>query len=189
MPYFQSYYTSPLSRCTTTAERTFGNLELPAGRRFHPVVKEYFREGISIHTCDRRSSKSHIKSLVPAVSFEDGFTEEDELWKGTEGENSQHQLWRSKRVLDDVFRTDDATWVSVTSHSGEIKSLLATLGHREFRLATGQIIPVLVKAQVKDGKDKPSPVDGFDPEKTCTSPPVTSVAGEGCVCSETPSLS
>jgi hypothetical protein len=31
---------------------------------------------------------------------------------------------RSKIVLDDVFGKDDATYLSVTSHSGEISALL-----------------------------------------------------------------
>jgi broad specificity phosphatase PhoE len=57
MPYFQSYYTSPLSRCTVTANLTFADIHLPAEHPFIPTVKEGFREGISIHTCDRRSNK------------------------------------------------------------------------------------------------------------------------------------
>lgn len=40
------------------------------------------------------------------------------------GEPSVNQDVRSKKVLDGVFGSDDATWVSVTSHSGEIASLL-----------------------------------------------------------------
>jgi len=31
---------------------------------------------------------------------------------------------RSKTVLDEVFGSDDNTWLSVTSHSGEIASIL-----------------------------------------------------------------
>ncbi|KAH9895397.1 hypothetical protein F4778DRAFT_783753 [Xylariomycetidae sp. FL2044] len=41
-------------------------------------------------------------------------------------------------VLDDVFSADDATWVSITSHSGQIRENLAVLGHRTFSLSTGQ---------------------------------------------------
>ncbi|KAG9254527.1 histidine phosphatase superfamily [Emericellopsis atlantica] len=187
LPYFESYYTSPLMRCTTTANLTFADIDLPETRPFDPVVKEFFREGISIHTCDRRSSKSHIHAAIPALRFEDGFTEEDELWRGdvSEGEIQPHQDWRSQSVLDDVFVEDDATWISVTSHSGEIRSLLRVLGHREFSLSTGQIIPVLVKAEVVEGTPTTEPLPGFTSEATCDAPPVTSVAGQGCVCTQT----
>ena len=40
MPAPQSYYTSPLDRCLMTAQVTFSELELPAGRPFVPTVKE-----------------------------------------------------------------------------------------------------------------------------------------------------
>lgn len=185
MPYPEAYYSSPLSRCTITANVTFANLTLPPTHPFTPTIKESLREGISIHTCDRRSSRAYIHDLLPAFDFEDGFTERDELWRGTEGETGEHQLARSKGALDDLFTADDdAVWVSISSHSGEIGRLLETLGHRAFRLSTGQIIPVLVKAEVV----APSPTEsyvGFTPEATCLAPPVTSIAGEGCVCSST----
>lgn len=45
MPFFESYYSSPLSRCTITANLTFGDIEVPADRPFTPIVKEGFREG------------------------------------------------------------------------------------------------------------------------------------------------
>lgn len=40
IPLPQSYYTSPLHRCLTTASVTFSGLELPPDRPFAPVVKE-----------------------------------------------------------------------------------------------------------------------------------------------------
>lgn len=187
MPYFDSYYSSPLSRCIQTANTTFGaGLDFPPGRPFAPTVKELFREGISIHTCDRRSTASHIRAFAPNFALEAGFTEHDELWRGDrgEGETDAHELARSKAVLDDVFAHDDGTWLSVTSHSGEIRALLAVLGHREFGLSTGQIIPVLVRAEVVGAAPQPTTTAaGFTPEATCDAPPVTSVPGTGCVCS------
>lgn len=51
------------------------------------------------------------------------------------------------RLLDDVFGNDGSSFVSFTSHSGAIGSLLRVLGHQEFRLATGAVIPVLVRAE------------------------------------------
>ncbi|KAH6647534.1 histidine phosphatase superfamily [Truncatella angustata] len=180
----RSYYTSPLNRCTITANLTFNGLDLPEEYPFVPTVKELFREGISIHTCDRRSNKSHIETLFPFYQIEAGFTEYDELWNGTYAETSAAQAVRSKKVLDDVFSNDDNTWISVTSHSGEIKSLLSVLGHRAFSLSTGQAIPVLVKADNLRKADAPTTtVSSWSLDPTCAAPPVTSIAGTGCLCS------
>ena len=182
MPHFESYYSSPLRRCIQTANYTFGTLDMPAEHPFVPTIKELFREDVSIHTCDRRSSKSDIAKLVPGWKFEEGFTELDELWLADKGETKEHQLLRSKTVLDDVFTNDKSTWISISSHSGEIAALLQVLGHRPFSLSTGQIIPVLVKAELVPAEPTTTNVAGFTPEMTCTQPPVTSIPGKGCVC-------
>ena len=184
MPHFESYYSSPLSRCTITANITFADLALPEDRPFAPVVKEGFREGMTLHTCNWRSSKTDIAAMFPSYRFEDGFSEEDELWHSYEAETTAAQAVRAKAVLDDVFRADDKTWISVTSHSGQITQLLAALNHRAFRLSTGQIIPVLVKATLADPRPAET-VEAYEPYSTCEAPPVTSVAGQGCVCSAT----
>ena len=51
IPLPDAYYSSPLSRCLETARLTFGKLPLPRKQKFVPEVKEFFREGISGHTC------------------------------------------------------------------------------------------------------------------------------------------
>lgn len=61
----QSYYTSPLTRCLQTANYTYGGLSLPSYYPFVPTVKEFFRESISIHTCDRRSNRTYIAETFP----------------------------------------------------------------------------------------------------------------------------
>lgn len=120
----QTYYTSPLSRCLATARLTFAGLALPRGSPFAPTVKERFREGVSAHTCDRRSTRSYIRENFPGYRFERGFAERDPLWTPLFAETSAAQDVRSKAVLDDVFASDESTYISVTSHSGEIASLL-----------------------------------------------------------------
>jgi hypothetical protein len=143
---------------------------------------------MSEHTCNRRSTRSWIASNYPSFSFEAGFTEDDELWTGTTTEVSAAQDFRSKQLLDDIFSSDDKTYLSFTSHSGEITSLLRVIGHRPFRLSTGQIIPVLVKAETVTPEEATSTVSSavWTPSPFCTEPPVTSVPswgdGGGCVC-------
>lgn len=187
MPHFETYYSSPLRRCIQTANTTFGTLDMPSNHPFVPTIKELLREDISPHTCDRRSSKSELEKFIPGWKFEAGFTEKDELWKEGEGETPAHALVRTKSLLDDVFIHDRSTWISITSHSGAISFLLKNLNHRTWSLSTGQIIPVLIKAEAV----APSPTTtsaGFTHEASCKQPPITSLPDSGCVCSSTGSI-
>jgi broad specificity phosphatase PhoE len=180
IPTPESYYTSPLSRCLETANITFFGLDLPT---FIPEVKELFREGISIHTCDRRSNKTYIHNSFPTYTIEPGFTEYDELWNGVTAESSSAQDARSKTVLDQVFSSDDNTYLSITSHSGEIASILRVLGHQVFGLNTGEVIPVLVKAETISGDAPRTTIQPWTSVATCNQPPATNLATGGCVCS------
>ncbi|KAH8637851.1 phosphoglycerate mutase-like protein [Alternaria alternata] len=120
----ETFYTSPLHRCLDTAKLNFEGVPLPRKNPFVPVVKEFLREGISAHTCDRRHSKSYIKKNFPGFKFEKGFAEEDPYWTELFAEPRANQDARSKAVLDDIISNDDSTYISITSHSGEIGSLL-----------------------------------------------------------------
>lgn len=205
IPTPQNYYTSPLTRCLTTANFTFSGLDLPRRHPFVPTVKELFREGISGHTCDRRGSKSYIQTAFPNYKIENGFTETDQLWEAYHGETQMDQDIRSKIVLDDVFSSDDETYISITSHSGEIASLLRgehifhalhwncdssltdfvswlmiVLGHRTFSLSTGAVIPVLVKAETVGGPTPTTATQAYTPICTCTSPPAVGATTSSC---------
>ncbi|KAI4187546.1 MAG: hypothetical protein L6R41_002734 [Letrouitia leprolyta] len=147
IPAPEKYYTTPLYRCLETANLTFEKLELPADRPYEPIVKELLREANGVHTCDRRSSLSLLRSSFTNFTFERGFAEEDELWSASQRETDGELDERMKELLDDVFSNDGSTFLSFTSHSGAICSLLRVLGHREFRLITGGVIPVLARAE------------------------------------------
>jgi broad specificity phosphatase PhoE len=178
-----SFYVSPLSRCLETANVTFHGLPLPASKPFKPVIKELLREGISIHTCDRRSSKAYIQDSFPSYTFEPEFAEQDPCWNGVTAETTSAQAYRSLAVLQDIFgREETGTWVSITSHSGEIASILSVLGHREFSLSTGAVIPVLIKAQRAAANPPTTSVQPWTASAHCTSPPITSISNGACVC-------
>ena len=188
IPVPQTYYTSPMTRCLRTANFTFNGLDLPRRYRFVPTVKELMREGMSLHTCDHRRSKSYIHDLFPSCPFEPGFSENDELWNGVTGETSDAQDARSKKWLDQVFSEDDSTWISVTSHSGEIRSTLRVLRHREFSLKTGAVIPVLVKAEfLPRSEEMPAEIQ-WTTSTHCAAPPKTSTSDvdQGCACTGNP---
>lgn len=171
-------------RALRTANITFGGLALPKdAAAFEPLVMEGLREGISLHTCDHRRSRSYIAGSFPGWAIEEGFSEEDELWNGVTGETRAAQDARSKSALDEMFERTDGKdlFVSVTAHSGEIASLLRVLGHRAFSLKTGAVIPVLVKARKFSNKCAPEPTTvPWTTSAHCTAPPVTSVTA--CVC-------
>ncbi|KAL8774863.1 MAG: hypothetical protein Q9209_000802 [Squamulea sp. 1 TL-2023] len=169
IPTPQSYYTSPLTRCLTTANLTFSGLQLPSRHPFIPTVKEFFREGISGHTCDRRGSRSYIQNAFPSYSIEPGFAETDQLWQAYYAEPQVDQDIRSRAVLDDVFSTDSETYISITSHSGEIASLLR-----------GAVIPVLVKAETRQDPTPTSATQPYSAICTCTSPPAVGATTSTC---------
>ncbi|KAI9744124.1 MAG: hypothetical protein M1818_002276 [Claussenomyces sp. TS43310] len=170
-PFPQSYYVSPLTRCLQTANITFTGLDLPFAHPFIPTIKELLRESISGHTCDRRSNATNIHASFPWYEFETGFTETDILWEQGRGETDTDQDIRSRKVLDDIFVNDDNTWISITSHSGEIASILRVLGHRAFSLGTGAVIPVFVKAVVLPAPAPRTAVAPYTTISTCASPP------------------
>jgi broad specificity phosphatase PhoE len=120
----QTYYSSPMYRCLDTARLNFEGLELPCNKPFKPVVKEFLREHMAVHTCNRRRTKSFYQSKFPGFEFEKGFTEEDQLWEALHVEPRENQDARSKAVLDDIISNDKSTYISLTSHSGQISSLL-----------------------------------------------------------------
>jgi broad specificity phosphatase PhoE len=187
MPAPETFYSSPLTRCTDTAFRTFNSLGL---KNFFPIIKEYLREGISMRTCDHRSNKTYIASRFPNFRFEQGFAELDPYWTGMRSETNEAEDLRNKRLLDDIFSNDSNTWISFTAHSGEISSLLRVLGHRSFSLSTGQAIPVLVKAYNNRRVPEIEPsVQSWYSYDTCTKPPVTSLGGQGCICEATGTFS
>ena len=124
IPTPQSYYTSPLLRCLATANITFSSLDLPQAHQFVPIIKELFREALGVHTCDRRSSKSVIHENYPDWPFEDGFTEDDPLWDAEHRETNAAMDIRLRQALDDVLSNDRNTYISISSHSGAIGSIL-----------------------------------------------------------------
>ncbi|KAH8693902.1 phosphoglycerate mutase family protein [Talaromyces proteolyticus] len=168
IPFPESFYVSPLNRCLQTAFITFDGLVEP----FRPVVKELLRETIGIHTCDRRSSKSAISAEYPAYKIEPGFSENDELWDAELRESDSAQDARLKKFLDDVFVHDDSQFVSFTAHSGAITSVLQVVGHRQFGLQTGGVIPVLVKAERVAGEEPERKIEPPTRKPECKGDPL-----------------
>ncbi|EAW11619.1 histidine phosphatase family protein [Aspergillus clavatus NRRL 1] len=156
----QAYYVSPLNRCLATASITFLGLKMPHTQPFRPVVKELLRETLGLHTCDSRSPRSAIAAEYPQYIFERGFAEHDPLYDAAWRESDSARDVRLRALLSDICARDPSTVLSLTAHSGAITSLLNVAGHRRFALATGAVIPVLVRVERVPG---PAPEMRVDP--------------------------
>lgn len=109
------------------------------------------REVIGEHTCDKRRTRTYIEQKYPTFSVDPGLAEEDPWWRPDHRETDAEQELRLRQFLDDMFGSDDATYISVTAHSGAIRNMLKILGHREFALETGAVIPVVVELKYIHG--------------------------------------
>ncbi|KAJ9311070.1 hypothetical protein DTO271D3_8659 [Paecilomyces variotii] len=179
VPAPESYYVSPLNRCLATASITFSGLELPNIDPFQPTVKELLRETIGLHTCDRRSSKSAIAEEYPHYRFEPDFSDEDVLWDAKSRESDSARSVRLRKLLDDIFTNDENVFISLTAHSGAITSILEVIGHRKFQLATGAMIPVVVKAERISGEHPEEPVEPPTTAPKCEINPIGASTARG----------
>ncbi|KAJ9192611.1 hypothetical protein DTO164E3_8309 [Paecilomyces variotii] len=157
-------------------------LRIKSRRRNHttlPTVKELLRETIGLHTCDRRSSKSAIAEEYPHYRFEPDFSDEDVLWDAKSRESDSARSARLRKLLDDIFTNDDNVFISLTAHSGAITSILEVIGHRKFQLATGAMIPVVVKAERISGEHPEEPVEPPTTAPKCEINPIGASTARG----------
>jgi len=124
-----------------------------------------------VHTCDRRSTKTHIESTFPHLAFEPGFSDPDELWEADYREPTSARRYRLAQFLDDVFASDENVFLSLTSHSGAIASILEVVGHRKFALETGGVIPVVTRAERVQGERVKPPKEPSEAPPVCKEPP------------------
>ncbi|KZF26354.1 hypothetical protein L228DRAFT_257808 [Xylona heveae TC161] len=150
LPVPQIFYTSPHVRCLRTAHFTFSGLQIPLSTtdpealatlsaterqtnwgtlKLELKVKELLREVISPHTCDQRSSKTHILSLFsspsissssspptvtdssseppPIVTIDDAtFAEHDPYWSPSFHETNDMVQTRLRVAFDEIFERE-----------------------------------------------------------------------------------
>ncbi|QRV72817.1 phosphomutase PMU1 [Ceratobasidium sp. AG-Ba] len=113
-----------------------------------PRVLENLREQLAPYTSEHRSTKAQIQATYPAFDIEEGFTEEDQLWGENFSELDPKFSTRIRSTLDKIFGTileSSDTYVSITCHSGVAAAILRIIGHRNFPLSAGGVIPVVIK--------------------------------------------
>ena len=147
IPLPEKYDTSPLMRALETARWTFSKGILPEEGVFQPVVKEAIREVFGVYTCDKRGTRSRIQSEFPEYIIEQSLTENDELWTSQKRETLEERAATLNGFLEEVFRDDSATFLSVTTHSGTIRAFCIAIGHPVLLVATGSVIPFVVRGR------------------------------------------
>ncbi|QBM90832.1 Broad specificity phosphatase PhoE [Metschnikowia aff. pulcherrima] len=146
------WFSSPFRRLIDTLIGTWdGHVDL---KSVQPFIKEDLRETLGVHTCDKRSPRRVIAEKYEEKGFviEDGFEEEDTLFKEDYREKVWEQAVRQDRAFQHIFGATDKfsdEFISVTSHLGLIRTQLLVLGHRAFAIGTGGMIPVVVKGTYK----------------------------------------
>jgi len=191
----QSYYTSPLTRVLQTVDYTYAALDLPKDRPFVPIIMESLRKTVGLKTCEKRSTRSEIKAMFPSFRIAPGLPEKDNLWTGKKCETDLELDKRMKNALDEIFITDDNTFISMTGHHGQVRSVMRVVRGPDYHLEPATIITVLVRATKVPAKEysmryEPNlPKDDFShPQKVCKQLPVIALREDGrCICDPMPS--
>ncbi|GAA6032717.1 hypothetical protein JCM8097_000757 [Rhodosporidiobolus ruineniae] len=141
------WLSSPLSRAASTLQTTWEGLMRP-GEGEGADMREGLREVEGVHTCDKRRTKSYLAKHYPSFTFEDGFAEEDELWKPDYREPDSALDARIRGQLDRIFSPPaHSPYVSITAHGGVIGAFLRVTGHPKVSVPPGEMVPIVVKAR------------------------------------------
>ncbi|KAI0357434.1 phosphoglycerate mutase-like protein [Trametes cingulata] len=151
VPLPEKQYASPMRRALQTWQEIFVNSGSLSQGSPRVTILENLREEYGEHTCDRRFPRSVIAQNFPPPTYEieDGFSEEDVLWKADERETKEHVKERAHAVLDHIFSRIQETYVGVTAHSGIINGFLAAMGRPRYPLPTGGILPLVIKEETR----------------------------------------
>lgn len=146
------WFVSPFSRSIDTFDITWN--DIIDFTKVKPVITEYVRETIGIHTCDMRSSRSVIANKYSSKGFvfEPDFVEEDIYFDKNKRETAVEQAMRLNKFFQKVFELKDDV-INITSHSGTIRAILLLIGHRVFPIGTGGMIPICVKGTKVEKRD------------------------------------
>lgn len=154
MPIPHRIFVSPFTRSCETLKNTMrGVCMQPDGTGMHPFIVENLRETIGMHLCDKRSSKTVICERQEGwgFEFEEGFAEEDELYKPDWRESVPELAVRANKFLQWLFgdehNREEIVWNC--THSGQIRAMIIATGHRAWTMPTAGMIPIVVKAEKK----------------------------------------
>lgn len=155
-PVPSKFYVSPLQRSCHTLVYTWDGIK---PLETQPKVLEILRETIGVNLCDKRLPKSKVDERFSKHGFNtDDLSEEDDLYTVHTRETLWEQSLRVDEFLQGLFDEDldgntvdkkksvAHTFVLTTTHAGTIRGFITALGHRQFTISTGGMIPCVVKA-------------------------------------------
>ncbi|KIO29220.1 hypothetical protein M407DRAFT_171552 [Tulasnella calospora MUT 4182] len=132
IPLPTAFFVSPLIRALHTFQITFaGIVDDP-----EPLIIENLRDSYGLRTADLRHNKTWIREQYPTYRFEDGFTEQDELWMKDERETDEHTEKRVRGVLDKILTIED-TYLAIVAHSKVVEATFNITKHQDFDVPTG----------------------------------------------------
>ncbi|ODV81216.1 uncharacterized protein CANTADRAFT_47880 [Suhomyces tanzawaensis NRRL Y-17324] len=140
----EKWFVSPLRRSIDTLVHTWdGIADL---KKMEPIVTENLRATIGVNTCDKRSLRSEIFDSYHKLGFQmsQSLEPNDIYFKDDHRETTVEQALRINEELHEIFGYENQI-VSITSHSCSIRAQLLALGHREFAVGAGGMVPVFVK--------------------------------------------
>ncbi|KAI5968665.1 PMU1 [Candida margitis] len=155
-PIPSKFYVSPLQRSCNTLQITWADLK---PKSIVPQVDELIRETCGRNLCDKRSPKRVIQQRFPDFNTDGVVDEEDVLYHDDERETMINQSIRINKFLQKLFDLDydakngkvdkklaeEDTFIATYSHAGTIRCFINVLGHRNFTISTGGMIPVVIK--------------------------------------------
>ncbi|KAF2672311.1 phosphoglycerate mutase family protein [Microthyrium microscopicum] len=166
IPAPEKFYSSSLARCLQTSNITFAGLPALGSKKI--IVDERIREIMDGCSCNWRRAKSELQPLFPLHSYPADMPEQDAMYKPGMSESEQAFTVRVTDFLNSVWQSSE-TYVSVTAHAGTIHAILRIAGHPNpnFPMATGQVIPILVKGSKVEGARPVVNAAGPTPLRAC----------------------
>lgn len=114
---------------------------------FRPIVREKLRERMTMHTCDKRRTRSWIQEHWPDYRIGDDVTEEDILGQLDREETYPEHVARKQKELEELFEMDKGEFLSLTIHSQAILSLFMACGANPPKVREGTTLAVLVRGE------------------------------------------
>ncbi|KAE9025951.1 hypothetical protein PR003_g10251 [Phytophthora rubi] len=131
---------SPLERTLHTSMIAYRNHEEIPKRSM-----EWPRETIGVCTCDLRGTISSKALQYRSIDFSDVWSDADPWWTPDHRETEAHIDDRARVFLNRVFYGHKASHIGVVTHSGMTHAAMRVVGHREYKVATAEVIPFLLE--------------------------------------------
>ncbi|WVQ85307.1 hypothetical protein IAT38_007472 [Cryptococcus sp. DSM 104549] len=159
MPLPEKWFVSPLRRTGETCGLEWGWLFGEHDEMSHGVpaiVVENIREHLHVHQCDKRLKRSDLQKIFPSFTYLPATTEEDELWQpgSVRGRETEEELVarRGVGINECLEMSEGVTYISVTSHSGALRGIYASLHAPPRSLNVGEMDVLIVRVK-KVGDD------------------------------------